>query len=176
QAAAGGPDAVLSAEHRHEATRGLTTFAVHVATVAVDLETGRVRPLQHLVCCDVGRAINPAIVEGQLQGGIVFGLGHALGEELRYDEDGQLVSGSLMDYALPAAADCPEIAVLALEHAPARSNPLGVKGVGETGTSGVGAAIANAVADAIGDGAGITRLPLTPARVRQAIVTRGVAR
>jgi len=170
--AAGGSGEPLSADHRHEATRGLTAFAVHVATVAVELETGTVRPLRHVVCCDVGRAINPAIVEGQLQGGVVFGLGHALGEELVYDEDGQLVSGTLMDYPLRIAADCPEIEVVALEHAPARSNPLGVKGVGETGTSGVGAAIANAVADALGGGAPVTRLPLTAARVRRAIVAR----
>ncbi len=160
----------IAADYRYESARGITTFAVHVAMVAVDTETGRVRPLRHVVCCDVGRAVNPGIVEGQLHGGVVFGLGHALGEELVYDEGGQLITGSLMDYALPAAADCPAIDVVVLEHAPARSNPLGVKGVGETGTSGVGAAVANAVAHALGGAVRVRRLPLTPSRVREAIV------
>jgi carbon-monoxide dehydrogenase large subunit len=160
----------LAAEYRYESPRGLTTFAVHVAMVAVDTETGRVRPLRHVVCCDVGRAVNPSIVEGQLHGGIVFGLGHALGEALIYDEGGQLLTGTLMDYAVPVAADCPAIDLVVLEHGPARSNPLGVKGVGETGTSGAGGAIANAVAHALGGDAGIATLPLTPSRVRQAIV------
>ncbi len=158
------------AEYRYESARGLTTFAVHVAVVAVDMETGAVRPLHHLVCCDVGRAVNPSVVEGQLHGGIVLGLGHALGEALVYDEGGQLITGSFMDYAVPAAADCPAIAVAVLEHAPARSNPLGVKGVGETGTSGVGAAVANAVAHALGASARVASLPLTASRVRAAIV------
>jgi CO/xanthine dehydrogenase Mo-binding subunit len=160
----------IAAEYRYESARGMTTFGVHVAMVAVDTETGRVRPLRHLVCCDVGRAVNPSVVEGQLHGGIVLGLGHALGEALVYDEGGQLITGSLMDYPLPAAADCPAIDLVVLEHAPARSNPLGVKGVGETGTSGAGAAIANAVAHALGPGARIAVLPLTPTRVRAAIV------
>jgi CO/xanthine dehydrogenase Mo-binding subunit len=159
----------LAADYRHESARGMTTFAVHVALVAVDTETGRVRPLRHVVCCDVGRAVNPSLVEGQLHGGVVLGLGHALAEALVYDEGGQLITGSLMDYALPAAADCPAIDVLALEHG-ARSNPLGVKGVGETGTSGVGAAIGNAVAHALGPAARVAVLPLTPSRVRAAIV------
>jgi CO/xanthine dehydrogenase Mo-binding subunit len=160
----------LEADYRYESARGLTTFAVHVATVSVDMETGAVRPLRYAVCCDVGRAVNPSVVEGQLHGGIVLGLGHALGESLAYDEGGQLISGSLMDYALPAAADCPAIDLLVLEHAVPGANPLGVKGVGETGTSGVGAAIANAVAHALGPLARVTVLPLTPARVCAAIV------
>jgi carbon-monoxide dehydrogenase large subunit len=160
----------LAAEYRYESPRGLTTFAVHVAMVAVDTETGRVRPLHHVVCCDVGRAVNPSIVEGQLHGGIVFGLGHALGEALIYDEGGQLLTGTLMDYAVPVADDCPAIDLVVLEHGAARSNPVGVKGVGETGTSGAGGAIANAVAHALGGDAGIATLPLTPSRVRQAIV------
>jgi carbon-monoxide dehydrogenase large subunit len=121
------------------------------------------------VCCDVGRAVNPSVVEGQLHGGIVFGLGHALGEALLYDDGGQLLTGTLMDYAVPVATDCPAIDLVVLEHGPAR-NPLGVKGVGETGTSGAGGAIANAVAHALGPITRITTLPLTPDRVRAAIV------
>jgi carbon-monoxide dehydrogenase large subunit/6-hydroxypseudooxynicotine dehydrogenase subunit gamma len=171
-AAAAGDGALMSADHRHESARGLTTFAVHVATVAVDTETGTVTPLSHVVCCDVGRAINPTIVEGQIEGGVVLGLGHALAEELLYDDGAQLVSGSLMDYAIPVAAQCPRIDAVILEHGPARSNPLGVKGVGETGTSGAGAAVANAVAHALGAGATVVRLPLTPARVRAAVLAR----
>jgi carbon-monoxide dehydrogenase large subunit/6-hydroxypseudooxynicotine dehydrogenase subunit gamma len=160
----------LVAEYRYESPRGLTTFAVHVAVVAVDTETGTVKPLRHVVCCDVGRAVNPSIVEGQLHGGIVLGLGHALAEALVYDEGGQLITGSLMDYAVPVAADCPAIDLVVLEHGPARSNPLGVKGVGETGTSGVGGAIANAVAHALGANARVGWLPLTPSAVREAAI------
>ena len=160
----------LAAVYRYDSPRGLTTFAVHVAMVSVDTETGRVRPLRHVVCCDVGRAVNPSIVEGQLHGGIVFGLGHALAEALIYDESGQLLTGTLMDYGMPVAADCPAIDLLVLEHGPALSNPLGVKGVGETGTSGAGGAIANAVGHALGPDVRITALPLTPSRVRAAIV------
>jgi aerobic carbon-monoxide dehydrogenase large subunit len=169
---ADGGDA-LAAEYRYESPRGLTTFAVHVSIVAVDTETGRVRPLRHVVCCDVGRAVNPSIVEGQLHGGVVVGLGHTLGEALIYDESGQLLTGTLMDYAVPVADDCPAIELVVLEHGPARSNPLGVKGVGETGTSGAGGAIANAVANALGPDARVIMLPLTPSRVRQAIVETG---
>jgi aerobic carbon-monoxide dehydrogenase large subunit len=135
--------------------------------VGVDLMTGEVRPETHFVLCDVGRAINPTIVEGQLVGAVIQGLGHATMEELVYDSSGQLLSGTFMDYAMPTAAHVPSVELLVHEAA-ARSNPLGVKGAGESGTSGVGAAVANAVADAVG-AAAARQLPLTPARVRAAL-------
>jgi CO/xanthine dehydrogenase Mo-binding subunit len=107
------------------------------------------------------------IVEGQLVGGVAQGLGHALMEDLVYDDHGQLLTGTLMDYALPRADFVPPIRVILLDHAPG-PNPLGVKGAGETGTSGVGAAVANAVANALGEDAVIRRLPLTAAVVSSA--------
>jgi CO/xanthine dehydrogenase Mo-binding subunit len=113
---------------------------------------------------DVGRAINPIIVEGQLVGGVVHGLGGTFLEELVYNDDGQLLTGSFMDYLLPTSAECPAVDVTIVE-APSPSNPLGVKGVGESGTSGAGAALANAVANAIGARPEITTLPLSPRRL-----------
>jgi aerobic carbon-monoxide dehydrogenase large subunit len=154
----------LAAEYRHESSRGIGSCNVHVAMVAVDVATGEVRPEGYVLVCDVGRPINPMIVEGQLVGGVAQGIGHALSEHLAYDESGQLLTGTLMDYAVPRADLVPPIRVVLLEHAPG-PNPLGVKGAGETGTSGVGAAIANAVANALGEGAVIDRLPLTAAVV-----------
>jgi CO/xanthine dehydrogenase Mo-binding subunit len=163
-ALAGGP---LEAECRHEASQAIGACAIHVAVVAVDVTTGVVRPEKYVLVCDVGRAINPMIVEGQLVGGIAMGLGHALMEELVYDAGGQLLTGTLMDYALPRADRLPPtIEIVLLAHAPG-PNALGVKGAGETGTSGVGAALANAVADALGGEVTIHRLPLTAAVVTQ---------
>jgi CO/xanthine dehydrogenase Mo-binding subunit len=150
----------LAVEHRHEATRGIGACGVHIAVVSVDLATGRVRPERYVLVCDVGRPINPMIVDGQLVGGVVQGIGHALLESLVYDAHGQLLTGTLMDYALPRADAVPAIEVVLLDGAPG-PNALGVKGAGETGTSGAGAALANAVAHALGDAAAIRRLPLT---------------
>jgi CO/xanthine dehydrogenase Mo-binding subunit len=152
--------------HVTEETSG---FAVHTAEVSVDPETGVVRVERYVVAADAGRAINPTIVEAQLVGGAVQGISGALHEELAHDETGQLLTGTLMDYSLPTAESAGHVEAIIFEsHTP--SNPLGVKGVGEGGISGAGAAVANAVADALRPlGARIAELPLTPARVRQAI-------
>jgi CO/xanthine dehydrogenase Mo-binding subunit len=155
----------LEALHYHTTTHDTSAFAVHIAVVTVDIETGAVRPRWYAVVSDVGRAINPMIVEGQLVGGVVQGLGGALLEELVYDESGQLLTTSLMDYLLPSAVECPAIQVMVLEEAASPSNPLGVKGVGELGTSGAGAALANAVANALGPSVEVTALPLSPDRL-----------
>ncbi|PYM89624.1 MAG: xanthine dehydrogenase [Candidatus Rokuibacteriota bacterium] len=163
-ALAGAP---LESEWRHETRRAVGSFGVHLAVVGVDVTTGEVRPETHFVLCDVGRAINPSIVQGQLVGGVIQGLGHATLEELVYDPSGQLLSGTFMDYAMPTAGRAPRVEVLLHETA-TPSNPLGVKGAGEAGTSGVGAAIANAVADAVG-AAAARHLPLTAPRVRTAL-------
>jgi carbon-monoxide dehydrogenase large subunit len=144
---------------------GTAVFSVHLAEVAVDRQTGQVAVTRYLVAADVGRAINPLIVEGQLVGGVVQGLGGALLEELVYDEGGQLLTGTFMDYLLPSAPEAPPVRTLVIEEARAPSNPLGVKGVGEVGSSGVGAAVASAVAAALG--VPVTALPLTPDRVRR---------
>jgi carbon-monoxide dehydrogenase large subunit/6-hydroxypseudooxynicotine dehydrogenase subunit gamma len=155
----------LEVLHYHTTTHDTSAFAVHVAVVAVDMATGVVRPRRYAVVCDVGRAINPMIVEGQLVGGVIQGLGGALLEELVYDESGQPLTTSFLDYLVPSATESPAVRVTILEEARAETNPLGVKGVGELGTSGAGAALANAVADALGQSIGITALPLSPDRL-----------
>ena len=165
-ALAGGP---LEAEWRHEATHAIGSFGLHLSVVGVDVTTGEVHPETHFVLCDVGRALNPTIVNGQLVGAIVHGIGHATMEELVYDASGQLLTGTFMDYAMPTAARVPAIELLVHEAA-APSNPLGVKGAGEAGTSGVGAAVANAVAAAVGDAAA-RHLPVTAPRVIAALAT-----
>src|SRR5258705_7898746 len=131
----------------------------------VDPETGTLTLRRVVVGADVGRAVNPALVEGQLVGGVAFGIGNALHESLVYDTEGQLVSGTLMDYALPLAGDVPPVDSF-YQEVRATTNPLGLRGLGECGNPGLGAAIANAVCDALArSGVSITTLPVTPARV-----------
>src|SRR5712692_2791159 len=137
-------------------------FAVHVAKVAVDPETGEVRVLDYLAVQDVGFAINPAEVEGQIYGGVTQGLGWALFERLVYDENGQALTSTLMDYALPYIKDVPNISSILVE-IPSALGPFGAKGVGEPPVIPVGAAIANAVFDAVGRR--VAHLPITPERL-----------
>jgi aerobic carbon-monoxide dehydrogenase large subunit len=142
----------------------------HVCEVEVDPETGAVRLVRYAAVDDVGRAINPLIVEGQTHGGIVQGLGQALSEACVVDPaSGQTLTGSLMDYALPRAADLPSFATL-LNEVPSPTNPLGVKAGGEGGTTPAPAAIASAIADALGP-LGVTEIPLpaTPYEIWRAI-------
>ena len=137
-------------------------FAAHLARVAVDPETGEVRVLDYIAAQDVGRAINPAEVEGQIHGGVVQGIGWALLEGMTYDEQGQLLTSTLMDYALPHSQDVPTITPLLVE-VPSELGPFGAKGVGEPPVVPVAAAIANAIRDAVG--VRMTQLPMTPERV-----------
>jgi CO/xanthine dehydrogenase Mo-binding subunit len=141
-----------------------------VATVEVDPGSGGVTVLDVAVAYDIGRAINPAIVEGQIHGGVVQGIGGALLEEVRYDADGQPLCTTFMDYLLPGAMEAPRsLHVILDESTPTTLNPLGAKGAGEAGITGMGAAIANAVSDALRpSGAEILKLPITPADVRRA--------
>src|SRR5437763_1138002 len=141
-------------------------FAVHVAKVAVDPETGEVRVLDYVAVQDVGFAINPAEVEGQIFGGVTQGIGWALFERLVYDENGQVLTASLMDYALPLSKDIPKITPV-LDEIPSALGPFGAKGVGEPPVVPVGAAIANAVRDAVGTR--VTQLPITPERLFEAM-------
>src|SRR6266850_2054170 len=136
----------------------------------VDPDTGTLVLRRVVVGADVGRAVNPALVDGQLVGGVAFGIGNALHESLVYDADGQLLSGTLMDYALPLAGDVPPVDGF-YQEIPAKTNPLGLRGLGECGNPGLGGAIANAVCDALG--VPLTALPVTPARVRAAIERAG---
>jgi carbon-monoxide dehydrogenase large subunit len=140
-------------------------FGAHACALEVDLETGVLRLLRYVALHDCGRPINPMVVEGQLHGGIVQGLGSALSEEVVYDGAGQLLTATLMDYGLPRADEVPDLIVESLDH-PSAINDLGIKGVGESGVISPAACIGNAVEDALIDrGAEVTRVPLTAARV-----------
>jgi carbon-monoxide dehydrogenase large subunit len=140
-------------------------FGAHAVAVEVDVETCEVRIVKYAAVHDCGRPINPLVVDGQLHGGIAQGIGGALMEELVYDDAGQLQSGSLMDYALPRADDLPSFAIGQLAY-PSMINELGIKGVGESGAIAPGAAIANAIEDALADyRITIRELPVTPARL-----------
>ena len=143
------------------------TYAGCAAAVVADVdpETGAVSLRRVVVGADVGRAVNPALVDGQLVGGVAFGIGNTLHESLAYDAEGQLLSSTLMDYALPAAADIPPVDGF-YQEVRATTNPLGLRGLGECGNPGLGAATANAVCDALAPrDLAITALPLTPFRV-----------
>jgi CO/xanthine dehydrogenase Mo-binding subunit len=147
-------------------TSGAPSVAAHLSHVRVDRETGEVRLLRHVIAQDVGRALNPALVEGQMRGGVTQGMGWALFEELEHDEDGRLLTGSFLDYALPTAERVPEIETLIVE-VPAPDGPFGAKGIGEAPVVGAPAAVANAVAAAIGKR--LYELPMTPPRVWKAL-------
>jgi carbon-monoxide dehydrogenase large subunit len=134
--------------------------AVHVAGVEIDRDTGRVAVTRYVVVEDCGPEINPMLVEGQIHGAVAQGLGEALLEELVYDAEGQLLTATLMDYALPKADNVPALEIEHLE-TPSPLMPGGFKGMGEGGTIGSPAALANAVADAIAS-ARVTRLPIRP--------------
>jgi carbon-monoxide dehydrogenase large subunit len=141
----------------------------HIAVVEIDTETGAVDLSRYVAVDDVGKVINPAIVDGQVHGGIAQGVAQALFEEAVYDEDGNLVTGSMVEYVIPSAAELPSFE-LGRAETPSTTNPLGVKGVGETGTIASTAAVMNAVVDALSP-YGITNLemPATPERVWRAI-------
>jgi carbon-monoxide dehydrogenase large subunit len=164
---AGGPaSAGLAETERFDPPGPTFSGAVHVATVEVDADTGRVGVRDYVVVEDCGPVINPMIVRGQIHGALAQGIGEALGERLVYDEAGQLLTGSFMDYALPAAADLPSFNIGHRE-TPSPLTPGGYKGMGEGGTIGAPAAIANAVADAVASlGVAVTALPILPERLR----------
>ena len=165
----------LYAAHFFEAPKMTYPYGTHVAAVEVDPATGRIILRKYVVTYDVGRAINPMIVDGQITGGLAQGLGGAIFEELVYDDQGQPLTTTFMDYLVPTAMDMPEGTIVKiLEETPTPLNPLGVKGVGEGGSSGAGAAIANAVADALAPlGVAITALPLSPDRLARLVRERG---
>jgi CO/xanthine dehydrogenase Mo-binding subunit len=141
-------------------------YGVHMARVAVDPQTGEVRVLEYVAAQDVGFAINPGEVEGQVYGGVTQGLGWALYEQLIYDENGQLLTSTFMDYALPHSVDIPHFSSILVE-VPSPLGPFGARGVGELPVVPVGATIANAVFDAVG--VRMTQLPITPERMYMAM-------
>ena len=132
-------------------------FGVHLVRVRVEPETGHVSVLNYIAVQDVGFALNPLLVEGQMHGGIVQGIGMALQEAMIYDEDGQLLTGSFTDYGIPLAADVPHIETILME-IPSPLGPFGARGVGEPPVIAGAAAIANAIRDATG--VRLTRLPM----------------
>ncbi len=144
-------------------------FGTHIAVVEVDADTGRVTLNRFIAVDDVGNIMNPMIVDGQIHGGVAQGVGQALLEEVVYDEGGQMISGSYMDYAMPRADDLPMIET-ANTVTPCPHNPLGVKGAGEAGTIGSTPAVVNAVVDALAH-LGVTdiQMPLKPQTVWKAM-------
>ena len=156
----------LSAEDTFESTHMVYPYGVHVAAVRVDAETGGVAIERYVIAYDVGRAVNPRLVEGQIAGGLAQGIGGALLEEFRYDENGEPLSVTFADYLMPTAHEVPEFSVLVAEDAPSPLNALGLKGAGEGGTNPVGAAIASAIDDALQRPSTVTQLPITPQRLR----------
>jgi CO/xanthine dehydrogenase Mo-binding subunit len=141
-------------------------YGVVLAQVEIDRDTGDVDIKRLFMSCEVGRAINPMLVEGQLVGAAFQGVGGALYEEFTYGESGQPLATSFMDYLIPTAIEMPPVEILICEDAPTPDNPLRAKGVGEAGCIGVGAAIAGAIDDAVGTVGGVTRIPISPAEVR----------
>jgi carbon-monoxide dehydrogenase large subunit len=159
----------LEASHFYDPANFVYPFGTHIAVVEVDADTGRTKLRRYVAVDDCGTQINPLIVEGQIHGGIAHGMGQALLEEGGYDDQGQLTTGSFLEYAMPRADDMPSIE---LDHTvtPSPHNPLGVKGIGEAGTIASTAAVANAVIDALKPfGVKHVDIPLTPEKVWRAI-------
>jgi aerobic carbon-monoxide dehydrogenase large subunit len=159
----------LDVTHVTEQVPGTYPNGVHIAEVEIDPDTASTRAVKYTAVNDFGTVINPMLVEGQIQGGVVQGLGQVLLEGAVYDAEGQLVTGSFMDYAMPRALDAPMIEV-ANHPVPTKTNPIGAKGCGEAGASGGLPAVANAVIDALSEyGIRHLEMPMTPARIWQAI-------
>jgi carbon-monoxide dehydrogenase large subunit len=150
--------------------RGSTASGVHAMIVEVDRETAAVQVKRYVVVHDCGRMINPLLVEGQIHGGVAHGIGNAFYEQLVYDEQGQLLNASFMDYLLPTATDVPAIET-AHRETPSPFNPVGLKGVGEAGCIPTGAVFAQAVEDALGGEIEIREIPLSPDRLFAMIST-----
>jgi carbon-monoxide dehydrogenase large subunit len=156
----------ISAEGAFLNKKHTYTYGAHAAHVAVDPKLGHVELIDYVIVEDCGRAINPLTVHGQAIGSAVQGLGGAFMEHLVYDQQGQLLTGSLADYLIPTASDFPNIRAVVLEDHPSPINPLGAKGAGEGGIIAAGGVMANAVANALGSfGVHLTELPLTPTRI-----------
>jgi CO/xanthine dehydrogenase Mo-binding subunit len=162
----------LSAEATFESAHMVYPYGVHIAAVRIDADTGGVTIERYVIAYDVGKAVNPRLVEGQIAGGLAQGIGGALFEEFLYDESGEPLSVTFADYLMPTAHEIPELSILVTEDAPSPINPLGLKGAGEGGANPVGAAIASAIDDALGRPGAVTRLPISPQRLK-AIINQG---
>jgi aerobic carbon-monoxide dehydrogenase large subunit len=158
--------AKLSAEATFESAHMVYPYGVHIAAVCVDSDTGGVTIERYAIAYDIGKAVNPMLVEGQIAGGLAQGIGGALLEEFLYDENGEPLSVTFADYLMPTAREIPELSILVTEDAPSPLNPLGLKGAGEGGANPVGAVIASAIDDALGRPGAVTRLPVSPQRLK----------
>jgi carbon-monoxide dehydrogenase large subunit len=148
-------------------------YGVHVCVVRIDPATGGPTVERYLVGYDVGKALNPTLVEGQITGGVAQGLGGALLEEFRYDEAGQPQASTFMDYLMPTMHEMPPVDVLVTEDAPSPLNPMGVKGAGEGGVTAAAACIASAIDDALQSPGFVTRTPVRPDLIRAHLATTG---
>ncbi|HXZ45595.1 MAG TPA: xanthine dehydrogenase family protein molybdopterin-binding subunit [Pseudolabrys sp.] len=157
----------LSAEDTFESTHMVYPYGVHVAAVRIDADTGDVAIERYVIAYDIGRAVNPKLVEGQIAGGLAQGVGGALFEEFRYDDAGEPLSVTFADYLMPTAREVPEISVLISEDAPSPLNSLGLKGAGEGGANPVGAALSSAIDDALQRPGAVNQLPVTPQRLKE---------
>ena len=163
----------LSAEAWIEQAHMAYPYGVHIAVVRVDRDTGAVAVERYLVAYDIGKAVNPMLVEGQIAGGVAQGLGGALFEEFCYDARGEPLCVSFADYLMPTAREIPRIESLISEDAPSPLNALGLKGAGEGGANPVGATIAAAIDDALQIPGAVTRLPVSPQRLRDILKNGG---
>ena len=161
----------LSAEGWFESRHMTYPYGVHIAVARIDRDTGGVTIERYLVAYDIGKAVNPMLVEGQIAGGVAQGLGGALLEEFLYDARGEPLSVTFADYVMPTSREVPSIDTLITEDAPSPLNALGLKGAGEGGANAVGAAIAAAIDDALGVPGAVTQLPVTPQRLRELLMT-----
>jgi carbon-monoxide dehydrogenase large subunit len=161
----------LSAEDTFESAHMVYPYGIHIAVVLVDADTGAVKIERYVIAYDIGKAVNPRLVEGQIAGGLAQGIGGALLEEFLYDENGEPLSVTFADYLMPTAREVPEVSILVTEDAPSPLNPLGLKGAGEGGANPVGAAIASAIDDALGRPGAVTQLPVTPQRLKQILAS-----
>ena len=158
----------LEAYHYFQSPQELYPCGTHVVHLAVDAETGEIDILRYVIVEDVGHVINPLLLRGQITGAAAQGVGATILEELVYDEQGQMLAGTFMDYLLPTATDIPDFETKVLDLAPSPLNPLGVKGGGEIGIVATGAALSNAVSSALAPlGVQIRDLPLSPDRIRR---------
>jgi carbon-monoxide dehydrogenase large subunit len=162
----------LFAEGTFESAHMTYPYGVHVAVVSLARDTGAIDIERYLVAYDVGKAINPMLVEGQIVGGVAQGIGGALYEEFTYDDRGEPLAVTFADYLMPTAREVPHVDVIVSEDAPSPLNPMGVKGAGEGGTNAVGAALAAAIDDALGMPGAITQLPVSPQTIKALLRSR----
>ena len=163
----GDRDPYLAAEEWFNIEHQTYPYGHHIAVVKVDRETGEVKIEKYFIAYDIGRAINPMMIEGQLVGGLAQGIGGALYEEFTYDERGEPLSVTFMDYLLPTLREIPIPEILLTEDFPSIRTPLGIKGAGEAGITGAPAAIASAIDNAIGIPGAVTQMPMTPQRLKK---------